>query len=637
MQTRKPLGSLIACMLTIAVIGQDLDKEYKMAERYFTDLDLTNASVHYNVIMASDPSYEDVAYKAEICSLLTFARNKAMGDFMAMREMYGQDPLYNFWLGNIFADKYRFSEAIQALNDFLQSDAKKEKFFVEDAQSLIQEINRLKEIFNEPGEYEIHQLDASINSTGDELTPVFFEGEGELLFASSRDSDDRTDPAFYIYQSKQKSDGSWAAPEMVTVLGEFNEYTANLEFVSRDKKLFQFRDEGGGDLFYSTPDGGTGWSIPKEFDAKIPRVKIQSHFFINENETRIIYVSDENFNQTGLDLYQTYKNPETGEWSKPVAISNRINSELDEDTPYLSPDETRLYFSSNRDGTVGGFDIYMSELDPQTNLWSVPVNLGFPINSPDDDKHFKLNPDQQSGYFVSDRYSSIGEHDIFLFWKIDKVKIQGRILEANSKRLIPNAEVIFRPKQYPDEYFRAQSDAQGIYSSAIVADETFDVNIRLDGQEVYSDTYLIHPTDGLETTYFQDFMVDLGDQVEPDPPLTQQKPVTRKASFFYFEVASTQLSDAVKNELTQLAGQLKNNGETTVKIGGHADGRGPDSLNKNLSNQRAQKIARFLQTQGIEFRRMEIVGYGETQPLATNDDEMEGRELNRRVEVFIND
>lgn len=361
-----------------------------------------------------------------------------------------------------------------------------------------------------PDYYEIHLLEEGINSTRAELSPVFFADKEELLFLSNRDDSNLSN--YQIYHTVHEGNREWSVPTVVEGVGSFTRNNSNIEVVDEDGRLFQFRTDKGGDLFYSEPtESRNGWSSPKDFDSKISSTHLSSHFFINEHEDRIIFAKDEGTRKDeNLDLFQSFKDPETGDWSKPAPFASNINSEYNEDSPYLSPDETKLYFASDGHNTMGGYDIFVSELDPESLTWSEPENLGFPINSPDDEIHFKMNPDQVSGYFTSNRLNTLGDYDIFFFWEIHTVKIKGRVIDGATGEPVTDARIFFRPVAYTDLYYFSPLDDQGQYLTSVTAEDVFVIEIKMDdGTIIELDQFEIHETGGTNTTYIKDFY--LGD------------------------------------------------------------------------------------------------------------------------------
>ncbi|MGB3465036.1 MAG: OmpA family protein [Cyclobacteriaceae bacterium] len=651
-------ASLLTMMLfTVHVVfSQNIAKTEAKAETYFYQEDFKNALPLYEKILEEEPNNNMAKYKSEICSLLTYYREKPIEVLLNYEKTRGRtDKFYYYWLGRAYMRKYQFEEAIASFDKFNNIKAYKSKLIIEEVNRFRDWAIRSKEFFEVPDEYEITPLDGDINSPYSELSPVYFEDTNELLFTSNRRSDGLgKDAVFHVYHSIKNGD-RWSTPTQVSILGEFPRKQANIEVVNSDGKLFLYNDNKGGDLYFSHPTTTGKWSEPEEFDSKISNTHLEAHFFINQEENRIIFASDKDSKDNGLDLYESYKNA-TGEWTKPEPLADIINSEFDEDSPFLSADGKTLYFSSNGHNTLGKYDVFKSSYDDNTQTWSEPTNMGFPINTPDDESNFKMNDDGRSGYFSSDRYNSKGEYDIYFFWEISKVTIRGKIIDKNTNKPLAGVEIKFHPSEYDDEAFVAYTDQNGNYRTEIISDESFRVEIIEDLKVIHNDSYTTNATQGKSIELNKDFTVDglSDDQIasikrdrnevlEFDEELTDigflgnkfrpgNKAVTRN---IYFEVGKAEVKNSSEDVLQKLLSTLQRNPDLKIEIGGHTDNIGSHDFNMALSLDRAKSVAFWLVDHGISQYRLEAKGYGETKPLASNDDEEMGRELNRRIEIIV--
>lgn len=642
--------------------AQDFDKAFKDAEEALYSEDFETALTNYQKLVESGLNYGNrVFYKAELCSLLTKYQSKSLDSFLQYEEeMIQEDKFYYYWKGRVMLRKYRMDDAIESLRQFLRTKAYLSNEIKDEARQWINWASNAKQFLDNPDSYEIHLLDQGVNTEFAELSPVYFVENEELLFLSNR----RSDPdKFQIYHTIHEGERKWSEPTLVYGLGEFSRETANIEVVDQDGRLFQFRPEKGGDLFFSEPTSDAkGWSAPEEFDSKVTSTRLGSHFFINEHEDRIIFASEVgNKKNPNLDLMQSFKDPETGNWSKPAPFTTVINSDFNEDSPYLSPDEKTLYFASDGHSSMGGYDIFKSEYNETSQTWSEPENMGFPLNSPEDEIHFKMNPGQKSGYFTSNRLNTLGDYDIFFFWEITKVNIEGRVVDAATNEPVTDAQIFFRPFEYLDMYFYSELSSDGKYATQIIADDSFRVEIKRGGQVLYEEVFEIHATDGAKTTHVKDFVLGEAAKVAPVPKVVQAainttEPdrgvvteemlleelgtkfrVSNKVALqhIYFDFGTSHLTDASIPELTIMRDLLLRTPNLQVEIGGHTDDVGSEDVNKQLSRERAESVLNWLIAQGVPRNQMIAKGYGADKPLASNDDEKDGRELNRRIEILV--
>ncbi|MEM6642583.1 MAG: OmpA family protein [Bacteroidota bacterium] len=680
----------IFSVLVLQIYAQNIYKLHKQAEETFYEENFKEAATYYQQVIELNPEFEDVVYKNEICMLLSDRQYTDQSAFLAYEEeMSKSDKFFYYWKGRVQLEAYMFEEAVASLRTFIDRPERKSNIVISEAKKWIEEATAAKKYLDNPEDYEVHLLHEGINTEYAELSPVFFSGKEELLFLSDRDA---TKPdQFLIYHTRHEGDRAWSSPTVVRDVGTFTRDNANIEVVAEDGRLFQFRSKKGGDLFYSEPtDSKNGWSTPQEFDSKITSTHLSSHFFINEHEDRILFAKDVGSGKKpNLDLFESYRDPETGKWSKPSPFASNINTPYAEDSPFMSADEKTLYFASNGHETMGGYDIFRSEFNEATNQWSEPVNLGFPINTPDDEIHFKLNPDQLSGYFTSNRLNTFGDYDIFFFWEVSTVRIKGRVLDGATNEPVANARIFFRPIEYLDLYYFSETNALGEYETDITADDIFKVELKYsDNQVVELAEFEIHATGGTSTTHIKDFYVggpvpedgedseiilasdmdrepvvvpttpsgDAGSVVVPDenidreikyeqqqvenlvqpesPDLqsTGRKAILRNVYFEFDETRIRKESTPILNSVLQL---LNQNPNLAIEIAGHTDNIGSKQVNLRVSNRRAIAVRNWLIEKGIDPSRLVAKGYGESQPMATNDDEFEGRELNRRIELIV--
>ncbi|MEP0368061.1 MAG: OmpA family protein [Cyclobacteriaceae bacterium] len=683
------LGAVIILIQNNA-FAQKEDKVYANAMDAFYDEAFADAIQLFSEVQELNPKFKknDVTYRLEISQLLLKEnRERPLNDMLAFRETSGKrDKFYHYWMGRVYANKYMFPEAVESWRKFLGQKAYKSEEIVEETKDFIKETETLVAFFDNPDNYEVHPLEAPINTKFSEMSPVYFEDKQELLYASAHGS--RND-VFRIFHSTRQ-DYSWSPPTEVSSLGRFSKSNANIEVVNEDGKLFIFNEKK--DALYFSEPNGNGWSEPQEFDSHLSSKNLASHFYINTHEDRIIFVSKEKKN--GLDLHESFKDANSGKWSKPTQFASAINSPWDEESPYLSPDEKKLYFSSNKPGGIGGFDVYVSEFDESTNTWKEPVNMGWPINSPDDDMHFKMNDNLESGYFVSNRIYSQGDYDIFFFWEIEKAFIEGRVLNALTEEIITSGEIRFHPSQYLMEYFRSPIDENGKFRTEIISDEAYRVEIISGIDTLGVETYEVHDSKGEAITHFQDFYAysknatpeemaafeqkiaqikaekpkpaEPTTKLEPTPVIKELEEIPEEEKFvvdekaqpeeteevenlgskyrvsnksilrnIYFDFGTAQLTTESNETLNILYQTLKANPSMKIEIGGHTDNVGKPDVNQWLSENRAKAVRKWLVKKGIDPKRMTAKGYGESNPLASNDDELNGRELNRRIEILV--
>ncbi|WP_421877024.1 OmpA family protein [Marinoscillum sp.] len=592
------------------------------------------------------PEETDHLYYKYIAEMLTFDRGGDINRLLEFEASKGKtDKFYNYWLGRIHLSRYEFEDAKEHLQAFLELDVYKSPIILKETTDMLDMINKAIPYYNEPDEYELERLPDGINTLYSEISPAFFNGHDELIFASNRNPKDSYHEADYytIYHSEKKG-RIWSDPAPLISLGSFSYENAKVEVINRDNRLYLYSPEDGGNIMYSDFKDNS-WSLPKVFDTKLKNRHVESHFFINDQEDYILFVKDK-------DIWETRKL--NNGWTEPRPIPGRINSIYEEESPFLSHSGTTLFFSSNRSESMGGFDVFRAEFDSTIMGWGDAINMGFPINTIDNDINFEVTPSDQSGYLSSDRLHSLGEYDIYYFHKEDKIRVRGVVTDTNTGRPASGVEVRFLPIVYEDEVFRAVTNSKGEFVIPVFNREKFETQVSIQGEVLHRGTFESYiPTDRpdltknfevqvpahlkAKTNYATLYQGEKEDSNVDLEMLGSKFRGGRKAIInnIYFDFQSSRIKPESREVLSKIYETLLRSPDLTVEIGGHTDNIGTHEYNMQLSQERANAVRIYLIDQGIDPGRLKAVGYGETTPLASNDDEINGRELNRRIEIRV--
>ncbi|HSY76559.1 MAG TPA: OmpA family protein, partial [Bacteroidia bacterium] len=331
------------------------------------------------------------------------------------------------------------------------------------------------------------------------------------------------------------------------------------------------------------------------------------------------------------DLYTSKLSPE-GDWTKAVNMGSAINTPYDEDAPFIHPDGRTLYFSSNGHNTMGGFDIFTSLLSDD-GTWSEPLNVGYPINTPDDDIYYVVSPDGLKSYFTSFREDGFGEKDNYMATFLDKKQTPLTLIKGlvNDESGNPAKDVIITVTDNVTEQvvgvYHANSKT-GKFLFILVPGKNYNITYQAKDHLFYSENMEIPK----ESNYYEiDKAVALN-------PITVGSKIVLNNIFFDFDKATLRPLSNV--ELKNLLLLMKGNPNMKVEISGHTDSKGSEDYNQKLSEARAQSVVTRLIENGISADRMKAKGYGKTMPAAPNKnsngtDNPEGRQLNRRVELKI--
>jgi len=283
----------------------------------------------------------------------------------------------------------------------------------------ILECNNAKDIIDRPAQYSINPLNDGVNSQWPDYAPVINREETIMIFTSRRQegnlSNDVDQDNFYfedVFISRRNSDGTWGQAENIGPPINTEYHDANIALSNDGNRLYLYKDTNMGDIFYSDYDGQS-WSEPKYLSNRI-NSSIYSENSVSETSSSdvIIYTSDRPGGEGGVDIYYCVKDRD-GNWYKSKSLGPVINTKYDDDSPFLAADGKTLYFSSSGHKGYGGYDIFRSVYDSARQEWSEPENLGYPVNTPDDEIYFQISKDGRRGYFASVREGGVGFTDIF--------------------------------------------------------------------------------------------------------------------------------------------------------------------------------------------------------------------------------
>lgn len=379
------------------------------------------------------------------------------------------------------------------------------------------------------------------------------------------------------------------------------------------------------DLYYTRFEFG-GWSDIIPLDAVNTKDNWESQPSISSDGKTLYFISDRPGGIGGYDIYTSTRD-ENGNWSAPQNMGKTINSKGNEKSPFIHTDSQTLYFSSEGRPGMGGYDIYYARMD-DNGTWQKPVNIGYPINSKYDDVGFFVSTDGKYGYFGSNNMSEgLGGWDFYSFELYEEARpekvlfVKGTVKnEQDDKPVEAKIEIKNLTTREIKEIPIDQET--GEYVAAIKFESDFMLTVKKP-DFVYESTYI-----SKEDTSF----------AEPTSVNVDLEPVQLGKAYrmkdIYYESSSADLTAESKKVLDEFTEFLLENPNIKVKIQGHTDDVGSDAFNLTLSENRAHSVYNYLVSKGISSSRLSYKGYGETQPVDTNDTEV-GRAMNRRTEFLV--
>jgi len=367
-----------------------------------------------------------------------------------------------------------------------------------------------------PVEFNITNLGPVVNTAYPEFSPVISIDENALFFTSKRlraDSSnfgvkDRISGEFFedIYASYKNRNGEWQTPELLEINSDDHSATIN---VSVDgQTLFLYKDDNGIGNIYESKLVGETWTEPIKMDG-INSNSWETHLALSADGQMAYFVSNRSGGLGGRDIYRVKKLP-NGNWSAPMNLGSNINTPYEEDAVFISPDELTLYFSSEGHNSMGGFDVFTSTLD-ESGEWKRPENIGYPINTTDDDVFFVTSADGKRAYYSSVKASGYGEKDIYIIdlprpQEVKLALLRGLIITAGNQK-VPGDMVInvinkgtrestvFTPRQRDGSFVAVlppcfDYDVEYEIGGQIVATDTFSIDCESSYQEIYKELML---------------------------------------------------------------------------------------------------------------------------------------------------
>lgn len=342
---------------------------------------------------------------------------------------------------------------------------------------------------------------------------------------------------------------------------------------------------------------------------------------ISADGTFLFFVSDRPGGYGGYDIYKATRY-NGGEWGAPVNLGPLINTSGNEKSPFIHPDGKSLYFSSDGWMGMGGYDVFYTHL-LNDGMIKKPQNLGYPINSPEDEVGFFVSTDGTRGFFASNKLKDQGGWDLYSFELYDKARpekvlfIKGTVKDENSFEPV-KARIELRNVETKKVNEVSLDTNTGKYVAVAPFNNDYIMTIKKEGY-VYESKYISR----VDSAFDSPATVDMEIQ-----PIVLEK--SYRINDIYFAFNSYDLTPESKVVLDRLTEFLELNDRLSIQIQGHTDAIGNDAANLVLSENRAKSVYDYLIANKVPVSRLTFKGFGETQPLAANDTE-EGRAMNRRT------
>lgn len=482
-----------------------------------------------------------------------------------------------------------------------------------------------------PVPFDPKNLGPNVNSADYEYFPVLTADEQTLVFTKNKRRAGGVDMQedFYISFSKN---GEWM-PAMNLGRPINTDDNEGAQTITADGKQLFFigcnrkRTGLGSCDIYRSLRNGKNWGEPENLGSPVNSSKWESQPSVSADGKTLYFVSNRGGGEGGMDIWVTHLAP-NGKWTNPRNLGDVINTPFSEETPFIHPDGKTLYFTSDGHVGMGGKDIYVTRMDSVGN-WSAPENLGYPINTWKDEQGLFVAASGDYAYFSSDREGGFGKLDIYGFKLYESARpnrvtyVEGRLTDKETGLpLAAKFELI--DIETSEMVVNSQSDpVDGSFLVTLPVNHDYALNVSKEKYLFHSEHFSLPNMKDVTKPYRMD--------VELQPIKFGEKVVLRN---IFFETASYELLSESKIELEKLLAFMNNNPTIRIEIGGHTDNVGKPEDNQLLSENRSKSVRTYLIDNGISADRIDYKGYGEKQPIDTNETP-EGRANNRRTEFKV--
>lgn len=531
---------------------------------------------------------------------------------------------------------YRYAQMLKGEGRYEESNTQMKKFAAmspndQRAMIFMKDPNYLPKLRSQAKRFDATPL--LINSDKSEFGAVM-TNDNILYFTSARNASRKTygwneEPFLDMYQSVYNADGTFAEPTLVTEIN--TQWHDGPATVSADGNTMYFSSESfqekefikdkanrlkqGQVYIYKATKNNGKWSnvSPVSFNSREFSVSNPS---LSKDGKTLYFASNMPGSMGGNDIWKVEISGD-GSFGTPMNMGAKVNTEGNESFPFIT-DDNRLYFASDARKGFGGLDVFMIDLDKNTDA----ENVGAPVNSAKDDFSFSMNMQKNMGFFSSNRD---GNDNIYQATPVCIVEAITTVKDKQSGRVLANAKVSILDSR--NNVIESKvSGADGIVSYEVDCNKAYTVQVSMDGYEGNSFPVAANSKGG---------KVNIAADLEPIQNIVTPEAVVLKDIYFEFDKSNVTKEGAF--ELDKLVQVMNQNPEMVIMVKGHTDNRGSDAYNMNLSDRRARSAVQYVISKGIAKKRISGKGFGESEPKVDCGENCteEQHAQNRRNEFLI--
>ena len=542
-----------------------------------------------------------------------------------------------FFLGIIYMENGKKAKAEELLEAFL-TKPERERGYDKDAKAALKEM-RLKQVLTEnPVPFDPHPV-KKISTKADEYLAIISPDE-ELCFFTRRQMkrDKYAGPSGTKRQVEEftMAEKTGAAFTVGEALGSpFNENynEGGATITANNKELFftVCQIEGQGyqncDIYYVKKEYGYWGDIKPLSELVNSPTSWESQPSVSPNGDILYFTSNREGGLGGLDIWSTKRLP-NGEWEAPLNLGPSVNTSKNEKSPFIHSDSHTLYFASQGHAGLGGYDIFYCKSSDDGSEWEEPINIGYPINTDKDEIGLFVSLNGKKGYFNSNKLRGMGGWDLYEFdlyeaARPDKVALlKGALVDENNE--VVRDAVLEVKNLKTKEVARVDVDEEtGEFATVVRLKEEENIILKVRKDDAAFTSKFVDAKEASE-----DGVVKADLEVSPIKVGKEYR-----LNDIFFESNSFALSDNAMQIIDEFILFLIDYPRVKVDIQGHTDNVGKPEDNLVLSKNRARVVYEYIVNHGVSANRLAHHGYGEQRPISSNSTES-GRAKNRRT-VFV--
>jgi len=483
-----------------------------------------------------------------------------------------------------------------------------------------------------PVPFEPENLGTNVNSNMDDYWPSLSADENTLVITVNMPKDTNSTEVFRnrqedFYYSTRDAEGNWMPVRSLGYPINTPVNNEGAQSLSADGNTMYYTFcSGVCNLFVSKREVDGTWGKPRKLPEPVNLpYSSEKQPSISPDGRTLYFVSNRGGGKGNFDVWKTTR-LDGDNWSDPENLGDSINTPFNEQSPFIHFDNQTLYFSSDGHVGMGGLDILMSRKLNDTT-WTIPVNLGYPINTHRSEDGLIVNARGTEAYYSSDIELEKGR-DIYMFELYKEVQpipssyMRGKVTDITNGRPLESSFHLVDIAT-GEEIMRSETSYSGTFLVCLPTNRSYAFFVSSPGYLFHSEHFDFSGVHSAQEPYRKNFGLR--------PIRVGEVMVMRN---IFFETDSYELKSESVIELNRLVELLQNNPTMRIEVGGHTDDVGADDYNLKLSDNRAKAVVEFLQSKNIPTERLTWKGYGETKPVADNSTD-EGKAQNRRTEIRV--